>query len=138
MSKTASAVMMITLLLVGAVGGYFFSKWSNNSSQTVGRITDTVSYSPGDPFITNLKGSRQLLKTEIIIEMQSNKIQSYLSKYNYKVRNLIIDNLSSLTAGDLEKEDVRDILKSKIRGDLEEELSVDGIIDIYFSEFVTQ
>lgn len=138
MSKTASAVMMIALLLVGCVGGYLFSEWSDNISQTVGNVTEAISYSPGDPFITNLKGSKQLLKTEIVIEMQSKKVQEYLAKYNYKVRDLIIDNLSRLTAEDMEKEGIMDILKGKIRESLEKELSVEGITHIYFNEFVTQ
>jgi flagellar FliL protein len=101
-------------------------------------MADTVSYSPGDAFITNLKGSKQLLKAAIVIEMDSNKEIAYMTKHNYKIRDLIIENLSGLTAEDMMKNDIRDTLKTRIRKNLEDTLAVKGIIEIYFDEFVTQ
>ena len=133
-----SIILAIALLGVGVLGGFLLMKWKGSENADPGRLEDTVSYSPGDPFITNLKGSKQLLKAAIVIEMDSKKEIAYMNKHNYKIRDLIISNLSGLTAEDMEKDDIREILKDRIRKSLEDGLSVNGIVEIYFNEFVTQ
>jgi flagellar FliL protein len=138
MNKTMAIILAIALLGLGALGGSLYMKMTGSNDADSGKMADTVSYSPGDAFITNLKGSKQLLKAAIVIEMDSNKEIAYMTKHNYKIRDLIIENLSGLTAEDMMKNDIRDTLKTRIRKNLEDTLAVKGIVEIYFDEFVTQ
>lgn len=73
-----------------------------------------------------------------MIEMEDNKEIDYMTKNNYKIRDIISDVLSGLSEENIGKDNARDDIRADIREEIRTKLSLDGIIDVYFNEFVTQ
>jgi len=90
------------------------------------------------PFITNLKDSDSYLKADISIEVENQKDVEVLNKNLHKVRDRIISILRNVSEEDMKRSDIQEILKNRIKQDLQESLKIDTITGIYFNEFVMQ
>jgi len=112
-------------------------EWSGNEEAGI-TLKKSVSYDPNGDFITNIKDSKRLLKVSIVIEMEDKKKIEYMTSNNYKIRDVIIEVLSRLSEEDIRKDHARVDLKGDLREEICSKLSLDGIVDIYFNEFVTQ
>jgi len=128
--------VIIYLMLNGY--GFIGSGTDTNSLMNGNAPGKMVSYDPGDAFITNLKDSRKLLRTSIIIEMEDKAHIKYMTKSNYKIRDIIIGVLSGLSEDSFNSGNTMDTLKEDIKRAISEGLKIYGIVDIYFNEFVYQ
>lgn len=129
----------IILVSLGVAGAMLIMERTGNQTQEAGtNLKESVSYDPDGAFITNIKDSKKLIKVSIVIEMEDNKKIDYMTKNNYKIRNIINDVLSGLSEEDIGKDNARDDIRADIREEIRTKLSLDGIIDVYFNEFVTQ
>ncbi|MBM7581389.1 flagellar basal body-associated protein FliL [Caldicoprobacter guelmensis] len=91
-----------------------------------------------DPFITNLKDSDSYLKADISIEVGTQKDVEVLNKNLHRVRDRIIAILRDVSEDDMKRSDIQEVLKNRIKQDLQESLKIDTIIGVYFNEFVMQ
>jgi len=97
----------------------------------------TVSYDPGNEFVTNLKGNNGYVKADIIIEMKDNKQIKYMQNNNFKIRDSIISVLRTKTKEDMNKESIVSELKKDLISKLKEDLGLE-VVNIYFEELVVQ
>jgi|GEM_PF-3117975 len=138
MNKVGQIIILALVFMgLGAGAAFFIFKTMGVQAQEIKRL-ESIPYEPGNDFITNLSGSRKLLKASIVIEMNNKQEIEFMTKNNYKIRDAIIDILTRLSEEDIAKDDIRYTLKAQIRKTLEEKLAITGIIDVYFDEFVIQ
>ncbi len=123
-------IIIIVLLISGGVG-YFV--W-NNQSQKV----KVYQIDPGEYFITNVCESKCLIKADLIIETTNKKTSEYLNKNQVKMRDAIIKILRSKKYDEIMRADIQEVLKENIIQDLQNEYQLEGIDNVYFSEFVVQ
>ncbi|MFO7294599.1 MAG: flagellar basal body-associated FliL family protein [Caldicoprobacter sp.] len=90
------------------------------------------------PFITNLKGGDHYIKVDISIEVGNQNDVDVLNKNSHKVRDRIISILRDVSEDDIKRSDIQEILRNRIKQELEETLKIHSIIGIYFNEFVMQ
>lgn len=95
-------------------------------------------YDPGDYFITNVASSKSLLKSDITIELSSKHTFKQFEENQNKVRDTIVNVLKNKTFEQITASDSLNSLKQEIADALRKNLSVDGVKDIYFNEFVVQ
>jgi flagellar FliL protein len=115
------------------------SNGTNTNSWMNGKDSGkTFSYDPGGAFITNLKDSRKLLRTSIMIEVKDKGQIKYMTESNFKIRDIILGVLCELSEESFNEGNIMDTLKEDIKRALGEGLDIYGIADIYFSEFVYQ
>jgi flagellar basal body-associated protein FliL len=95
-------------------------------------------YVPGDYFVTNIKGSTRLLKATIVIELNTDKADEYLTENNHIIRDVIVFALREQTEDELRSTGIQDELGAEIVSKLGDTLDVDYIQTIYFSDFVIQ
>lgn len=122
--------LLITILLIISMGFILIGCGSGAAK--------TFTYEPGDAFITTVSASKSLMKTDITIEVKSKDTVAFLTANNYKVRDTIINVLRNQTLEDIQASDSQTKIKQKILDALKKNLSVDGIDNIYFKEFVVQ
>lgn len=58
-------------------------------------------YSVGDPFVTNLKDSKKMLKCSVVFEVTKKSIADKSSDTNYMIRNAVNTMLLQLTEADV-------------------------------------
>lgn len=132
MSAKKVLLVIILFLLVSAASAYIGYSYMKNPEERYYLLD------PGDYFVTNIKDSRSLLKTDIIIKMKDKKKHKHLSSNNYLVRDGIISLLSGKTFDELIGEHSQVSLKTEIIDRLNYTFDCDSIVDVYFNEFVIQ
>lgn len=93
-------------------------------------------YSPGEYFVTNVKDSNRLLKTSVVLELDSKKMREELSEKNTLIRDTIIFILRELNEEEVRAPDVQDKLRERLKNALNEQLGTEHVIGILFNDFV--
>lgn len=126
-------IIIIAVVLVAAgVTSYFL--FFNDKEAPVIRAF----YVPGDFFVTNIKDSKYLLKSTIVIELNQEGMDEYLSEYNHVIRDIIVFTLRDKTEDELRSTGVQDELRAEIVARIKSEMEIDYIVDIYFNDYVIQ
>ena len=109
MKKVLIAILITLFIFIIVSGVIIYNLFIKDTKEV-----PTVSYDPGDEFITNLKGNSSFVKVDIIIEMKDNKKIKFMTNNNYKIRDSIIYVLRTKTKEDMNKESIVDELKNDI------------------------
>ena len=139
MSKTLIIILLVVVILIVAAGAaiYFFMFRGQDAEESQPQIEAGIVFHTGEVFVTNLRNSELLLKTDIFISVPDRNLR-ILQDNVQLVRDRIIRVLRSFTEEDILKEDLQDIVGDRIKSDLQNTLNIDKIIDVYFTEFVVQ
>jgi flagellar FliL protein len=93
---------------------------------------------PLETFLVNLSGSRgrKLLKVNMELEVEGDKVQEEIEKRKPQVRDIIIILLSSKTYGQIASTEGKDYLKEEIRDTVNSFLTKGKIKRVMFTEFI--
>lgn len=127
------SIVLIILSVVILAGTLLFFYLQNKKEPDF-----TFYYDPGEPFITDICGSRRLLKTDIILKLSDKRKEKYYQENNHRIRNEIIFVLRSKTEAELESSKGHNELVREILKRLNEAFETDEFLDVYFNEFVMQ
>jgi flagellar FliL protein len=133
MKKKIIIVVVIALVAVGAAA--YFLLFSGPAEPKTGY------YTPGDYFVTNIKGSERLVKVTLVLGISSTdlkKAQKELTEVNHVIRDIIVFTLRDKTEDDLRSDSIKEVLNTELVKKLNEGLGVDYITTIYFNDFVIQ
>lgn len=94
-------------------------------------------YDPGDYFVTNVGNSSKLVKADVVIEFENCKHKEFLSKNNFKIRDLIIFELRNKSVDEVMSPDIKEILNRDIIEKLKSEYNITAK-KVYFNEFIVE
>ncbi len=133
MKKKIIIIIGLSLVVV-AVALYFFVFAAEREPQI-------SYYTPGDYFVTNIKDSTRLLKATIVLELSTNDpeaVAEQLTEINHILRDNIVFTLSSKTENELRSDDIKETLVKEIVDNLNRELGIEYIQNLYFNDYVIQ
>ncbi|HHW71068.1 MAG TPA: flagellar basal body-associated FliL family protein [Clostridiales bacterium] len=133
---TILLVIFITISIFLVVNIYKTPKVENEKNNKENGTS--IVFNTGDSFITNIKDDKSILKCDIYIEVDNKETAEQLKEDIPKIRDRIILILRELTIDDVERQDIQTELKKRIQSELQENLDVQNITNIYFNEFVVQ
>ena len=133
MKKKIIVIFLIFLMLGAGVGSYFL--FFNKSQEDKVLLHAST---PGEYFVTNVKGGNRLLKTTIVLMVDKEKLTSELKDNEYVIRDTVIYRLRQMDETDLRDTAVQDRLRVELSDALNEVLGIDNIKTIYFNDFVMQ
>ena len=96
---------------------------------------------PVDPVIVNLSGSggRRYLKAKINLEAKDVDIKKKIEAKSVQIKDRLIFILSSKTLEDIEGSEGQEYLRREIQDSVNVVLKIeDGVLQVYFTEFVVQ
>ena len=96
---------------------------------------------PVDPVIVNLSGSggRRYLKAKINLEAKDVDIKKKIEAKSVQIKDRLIFILSSKTLEDIEGSEGQEYLRREIQDSVNVVLKIeDGVLQVYFTEFVIQ
>lgn len=129
-------IIVVIVLVVGGVAAFLLL------SPKPPEETKKSFHAPGEFIVTNIKGSKSLLKTAIVLEYDSTKDAekktAFLEEHNTVIRNEIIFTLREKTEEELRSADIQDKLRTDIVKKINEKLGIDYIQSIYFNDYVLQ
>lgn len=97
-------------------------------------------YQPGDPFVTNVDGTKYLLKADMLLEISNSDNQKILEEeaVQAQIRSIIIEILRTTPYEEIMAADAQANIASKIKTNIEEKLQILYVENIFFKEFVVQ
>ena len=126
-------IIVVVVLLIAAAGGLYFFVLRDESEKPELR----VEYSPGDFFTTNVSGSSRLLKSTIVLVVNSDKLDLMLEENNARIRDTIIFILRDLTEVEINDQSTwQRELRDRIVFELNERLGIDNFVDVLFNDYV--
>lgn len=108
-------------------------------------VTDApeVIYHKLEPqFIVNLQGEKHYLRTAIQLQLKSDDTKAALKEHNVPIRHALILLLSDNEAADLTYIQGREVLRlaaiEELNNTLKKYAGIEGIENVFFTEFVSQ
>lgn len=128
------------VLLGAAVTGYLYlsSRQAPKDNDAPQRPARTHAYDPGGVFITNLQDSRRFFKVALVLEMEAQNQAKELERERHRVRDSILEVLSGYSEAEIRELNSRSRVREDLRHMLTEEMGFEGLVYIYFHEFVIQ
>ena len=127
-------IIIIAVLVVAGAAVYFLFL-------TPPPEPETIFYTPGDYFVTNIKDSDALIKVTIVLELSTTDpdgTTDYLTENNHIIRDSIVFTLRSKTEEELRSQGIEEQLRKEIVNNLESKMGLDYITTIYFNDYVIQ
>jgi len=137
MNKTIIIILAVVVIVLIAAAALYFVVGGNSQEAEAEQIERGVIFHTGEVFVTNLKNSELLLKSDVYISVPDRNLRIFQDNLQL-VRDRIIRVLRQFTEEDIVKDDFQDLVRDKIKNDLQNTLNIDKIIDVYFAEFVLQ
>lgn len=130
-------IIAVVVLLAAGAAYYFFFR---DKGEEVAEETPPVlyNYAIKDSFVTNVKSSKKLFKTTIVLVSNEKDMDAFYEANLYTIRDSILFILRELTEADIVSEDIQDILRASIPDTLNKALDIECIVSVYFSDFVMQ
>jgi len=125
-------LIVLIVIVIGGLGGGAGYYYLSHKEPVPGSID------PGDYFVTDIKGSLGLLKTDIILQIKDGKRKQVFNDEVHKIRNDIIFILRNKTEDELKSTDIEDTLSQEIIAKLNQEFNSDDFDRVFFNEFVIQ
>ncbi len=132
MSTSKKFLSVILIFIISGLCAFLGFSYLNDTAEKF-YLLDT-----GGHFITNVKDTKNLLKSDIAIKMSDKNQHRTFEANNFQVRDAIIGVLRSKSYDELKNPGVQETLKDEIKNRLCEVLPGDSIVDTYFREFVIQ
>lgn len=126
--KTIAIAAIVSIFL--AAGAFFLLNKSEKDT--------SFNYDPGEYFVTDIKDSTRLLKTDIIIHSASDEDKENWEAENHRIRDIIIYIFRTKTYEELQDEKIFVNLNEEIIEALNKEFETKAFKRIYFNEFVIQ
>ena len=113
-----SLIILVCITLVGVVALILMMQLNNGDSDRKPTIDEIVESSVDVEEITTNLAGRQFIRISLKIQTENKKAAAELAKREFQVKNIVIQELSEMTAKDLEgkvgKQAFEDALKSQL------------------------
>jgi len=95
---------------------------------------------PVDTIVVNLSGSngRRYLKTKINLEAKDSDVKKLIETKSIQIKDRLISILSSKTLEEIDGLEAQENLRKEIKDAVDVVLKVEGVLQVYFTEFVVQ
>ena len=130
MKKVIIIVLAVVLVAAGVFSYFFF--FSGDKEEEI------VLFSPGDFFVTNVKDSTKLLKITVVLGLNTDKENEYLTENTPIVRDVILQVLRQNTEDQLKNAESQETIRKELTSALKQRLEMDYLVTVYFSDFVIQ
>lgn len=146
-TKLLVIIILLVLLLGGGAGAFFLVKGKSGAAVENEEETEETFEEGGDlpgaifpmeAFIVNLRDKGSYLKTTIQLELIDPEVPATMTTDTGKIRDSVINVLSSKTAEELLQPDGRTKLKTEIVAAVNETLGGDIVANVYITEFIIQ
>ena len=95
---------------------------------------------PVDTIVVNLSGSngRRYLKAKINLEAKDGEVKKLIESKSIQIKDRLISIISSKTLEDIDGLEAQENLRKEIKDAVDVVLKVEGVLQVYFTEFVVQ
>lgn len=135
---TISLIILVCITLIGVVALILVMQLKDDGTEKEPTIDEIIEASVDVPEITTNLGGRQFIRISLKIQTDNKKAAKELTKRDFQVKNLVIQELSEMTSQDLEgkagKRTFEDALKSQLNPLMQE----GEVQKVYITSYIIQ
>jgi len=145
MKNKMLTITLIVLVCITLVGVVFLTLWltfgKDDKAAAVEKeptIDEIVEASVDVPEITTNIGSRQFIRISLKIQTENNKAAEELTKREFQVKNIVIQELSEMTAKDLEGKAGKQAFENALKSYLNPLMQAGQVERVYIVSYIIQ
>ncbi|WP_438317621.1 flagellar basal body-associated protein FliL [Sporosarcina sp. FA9] len=145
MKNKMLTIILIVLVCVTLVGVVFLALWlsfgNDFKAEAVAKeptIDEIVEASVDVPEITTNIGSRQFIRISLKIQTENVKAAEELTKREFQVKNIVIQELSEMTAKDLEGKAGKQAFENALKSYLNPLMQTGQVERVYIVSYIIQ
>lgn len=134
---TILLVVIVLITLIGAALFVFVTKFNQPQVATEPPIDEIVEASVDVPEIMTNLADKRVVKVALKIETTSKAAAEELTKRNFQINNIIIEELSEMTLENLEGKQGKQMFKKAVKTKLNELMQEGEVKEVYLTSFIT-
>ncbi|MBP2240135.1 flagellar FliL protein [Cytobacillus eiseniae] len=131
-------IMLVAITLVGAVAVIVVKELNSNSGSQAPTIDEVLEASVDVPQITTNLASNDFLRISFKIQTDSKKAKSELEKRDFQVKDIIIQELSEMTAKDIQGKGGQTLLKKALKEKINGLMQKGKVEEVFITESLLQ
>ncbi|KKB38969.1 flagellar basal body-associated protein FliL [Bacillus thermotolerans] len=135
---TIMVIMLMVILLIGTAVVIILLNSSKESSASEPTIDEIVEASVDIPEMTTNLASDDYIRISFKIQTDSKEAQEELTKRDFQAKNLIIEQLSEMTAAKLKGKAGKEQLTNELKKQLNEIMQDGQVVDVYITSYIIQ
>ena len=134
---TILLVVIVLITLIGAALFVFVTKFNQPQLATEPPIDKIVEASVDVPEIMTNLADKRVVKVALKIQTTSKAAAEELTKRNFQINNIIIEELSEMTFENLEGKQGKQMFKKAIKTKLNELMQEGEVEEVYLTSFIS-
>ncbi|WJY28730.1 MULTISPECIES: flagellar basal body-associated protein FliL [Sporosarcina] len=136
---TVSLIILVSITLVGVVGLILVLQFNKgDAAPKEPSIDEIIEASVDVPEITTNLSGRQFIRISLKIQTENKKAAEELTKRDFQVNNLVIQELSEMTAKDFEGKAGKQKFEDAIKAQLNPLMKEGKIEKVYITSYIIQ
>lgn len=131
-------ILLLVILLAGALAIIVIYKLDHTSANKAPSIDEVLKQSVDVPEITTNLKNNNFIKISFKLETDSKKAQEELTKRDFQVKNIIIDQLSEMSPNDLDGQKGKDKLRMALKDNITKIMQNGKVVNVYITSYVIQ
>lgn len=135
---TVMLIILVTVTLVGVVIFVLLTQLNKDPKTIDPTIDEIIEASVTIDEITTNLASGSFVKLTLTIQTDSKKAAQELTKRNFQINNILIEELSEMTEEDLKGKQGKVLLQSTVKSKLNGLMQVGEVREVYITSYIIQ
>ncbi|KGR80348.1 flagellar basal body-associated protein FliL [Ureibacillus manganicus] len=135
---TIMLIILVTITLLGVVIFVLLTQFNKPAATGEPTIDDILAASVDVPELTTNLADNSFVRLKLKITTDSQEAAAELSKRDFQINNLLIEELSELTEEDLQGKQGKIILQSTVKSKLNELMQKGEVVEVYITSYIIQ
>lgn len=131
-------IILVAITLVGAIAVFTILKLNDSGDKKEPTIDEVLAASVEIPEITTNLADKGYLRISFMIQTENKKAKEELEKRNFQVKNIIIQELSEMTAKEVQGKEGQLQIQENLKVKLNEFMQEGKIVKVYITESLLQ
>jgi len=136
---TIMLIILTSITLVGVVALIFVFQFNNGAKADQGPTIDEIIEASVDvPEITTNLSGENVIRLSLKIQTDGKEAAEELTKRDFQVKNIVIQELSEMTAEELEGKEGKQTLENAIKAQVDELMDSGEVQKVYITSYIIQ
>ncbi|MDD1501237.1 MULTISPECIES: flagellar basal body-associated protein FliL [unclassified Lysinibacillus] len=135
---TMIIIVLVAIILIGGICFALFTQFNKPAKSLEPTIDEIVEASVEIPEITTNLADNKVVRFSLKIQTSSKDAAAELTKRDFQVKNIVIQELSEMEQKDLEGKQGKQVFQKSLKTKINELMQEGEVQEVYFTSFITQ
>ncbi len=134
---TIIIILLVAIILMGGIAFVLFTQFNKPAGSQEPTIDEIVKASVEVPEITTNLADNKIVRFSLKIQTSNEDAADELTKRDFQVKNIVIQELSELEQKDLEGKQGKQVFQKSLKTKINELMQEGEVQEVYFTSFIT-